>query len=250
MARRRVMTSCAVAPEPAPCTSTCSVARWGKPAALTIMSPRLDSPLPVADSSRSLWPILPPPTTARTTNRTQPMMAALRWWALHRPTRAARFRDSMAGLLSGFLRCKKSVFVHCKNPQVGPTEPSCDISRTQHRWPRPTHPGARARDRGRLRRPPRPAGAVDAQAGPGAGRERDVGLLLLPHQGAAARRDGRRRLRRDRAPVARARLEDRDAPPRDLDPRGTHPPPLGDRPHGGPHRPRAREPPPARRRAR
>ena len=54
--------------DPLPCTSTCSPARSGKPAALTIMSPRLDSPLPRAESSRSFWPTLPPRTAARTTN--------------------------------------------------------------------------------------------------------------------------------------------------------------------------------------
>src|SRR5215207_7654048 len=57
------------------------------------MSPRLDSPLPCADSSMSFWPILPPRTVARTTNRIQPKMAVLRCCALHLPARAARLRD-------------------------------------------------------------------------------------------------------------------------------------------------------------
>src|SRR3954447_24452648 len=78
-----------------PCTSTCSPACSGKPAALTIMSPRLDSPLPEADLSSSSWPTLPPTTAARRTNRIQPRMAVLRWRALHRPARAARLREGI-----------------------------------------------------------------------------------------------------------------------------------------------------------
>ena len=55
-------------PTPLPWMSTCSPACSGKPAAATIMSPRLDSPLPAADSSIVFWPTLPPRTVARTTN--------------------------------------------------------------------------------------------------------------------------------------------------------------------------------------
>ena len=43
------------------------------------------------------WPILPPTTVARTTNRIQPRMAVLRCWALHRPARAARLRGCIQG---------------------------------------------------------------------------------------------------------------------------------------------------------
>src|SRR6478735_9100541 len=73
--------------------STCSPAFSGNPAAPTIMSPRLDSPLPAVDSSISLRPIRPPTTLASTTNTIQPRMAVLRCCALHRPTLAARLRD-------------------------------------------------------------------------------------------------------------------------------------------------------------
>src|SRR5689334_23328868 len=57
------------------------------------MSPRLDSPLPDAESSSSRWPIVPPMTAAKATKRIQPRIAVLRCWALHRPARAARLRD-------------------------------------------------------------------------------------------------------------------------------------------------------------
>ena len=79
-------------PAPVPCTSTCSPACSGKPAASTIMSPRLDSPLP---ARRLVERVLADPcrrrTMARTTKTIQPRMAVLRCWALHRPARAARF---------------------------------------------------------------------------------------------------------------------------------------------------------------
>ena len=51
-------------------------------------------------------------------------------------------------------------------------------------------------------------------------------------------------------PSTRPRLEDGDAPPGRLDPRGAQPPPLGGRPDGGAHQPRAGEPPPPQRGAR
>jgi hypothetical protein len=75
--------------EPLPWMSTCSPALSGKPAASTSMSPRLDSPLPDADSSIVSSPTRPPMTVARTTNRIQPRMAVLRCCALQRPALAA-----------------------------------------------------------------------------------------------------------------------------------------------------------------
>src|SRR3954452_3664633 len=98
IAERRPTTSFTAAvtsgsPELLPWMSTCSDALSGNPAALTIMSPRLASPLPAADSSSSLSPTRPPMTVASTTNKTQPRMAVLRCCALHRPALAARLRD-------------------------------------------------------------------------------------------------------------------------------------------------------------
>ena len=52
------------------------------------------------------------------------------------------------------------------------------------------------------------------------------------------------------APDGRRRLEGRAAQAGRLDPRGPEPPPLGDRRDGGPDHPRARQPPPPRRRPR
>src|SRR3954452_2989506 len=82
--------------------STCSPALSGNPAALMIMSPRLDSPLPAADSSIWFWPTLPPITVARTTNAIQPRIAIFRCCALHLPTRAAMFRDCMRAPWEGW----------------------------------------------------------------------------------------------------------------------------------------------------
>src|SRR3954447_14027627 len=98
IAERRPTTSFTAAviwgsPELLPWMSTCSEALSGNPAALTIMSPRLASPLPAADSSSSLSPTRPPMTVASTTNKIQPRMAVLRCCALHRPALAARLRD-------------------------------------------------------------------------------------------------------------------------------------------------------------
>src|SRR6478736_3568796 len=98
IAERRPTTSFTAAvtsgsPELLPWMSTCSDALSGNPAALTIMSPRLASPLPAADSSSSFRPTRPPMTVASTTNKTQPRMAVLRCCALHRPALAARLRD-------------------------------------------------------------------------------------------------------------------------------------------------------------
>src|SRR4051812_19802115 len=98
IAERRPTTSLTAAvtsgsPELLPWMSTCSEALSGNPAALTIMSPRLASPLPAADSSSSLSPTRPPMTVASTTNKIQPRMAVLRCCALHRPALAARLRD-------------------------------------------------------------------------------------------------------------------------------------------------------------
>src|SRR3954447_19062936 len=98
IAERRPTTSFTAAviwgsPELLPWMSTCSEALSGNPAALTIMSPRLASPLPAADSSSSLSPTRPPMTVASTTNKIQPRMAVLRCCALHRPAVAARLRD-------------------------------------------------------------------------------------------------------------------------------------------------------------
>jgi hypothetical protein len=57
--------------------------------------PRLDSPLPIAETSRLFCPTLPLITVARTTKRIQPRIAVLRCEALQRPARAARLRDVM-----------------------------------------------------------------------------------------------------------------------------------------------------------
>src|SRR5215208_314408 len=59
------------------------------------MAPRLESPLPDAESLSWFCPILPPITVARTTNRIQPRIAVLRCVALQRPARAARFFGCM-----------------------------------------------------------------------------------------------------------------------------------------------------------
>src|SRR3954465_8181508 len=80
-------------PELLPWMSTCSEALSGNPAALTIMSPRLASPLPAADSSSSLSPTRPPTTVASTTNKIQPRMAVLRCCPRPGPAVAARLRD-------------------------------------------------------------------------------------------------------------------------------------------------------------
>ena len=71
--------------------STRSPTSSGKPASSTIMAPRLESPLPEAESLSWFCPTLPPITVARTTNRIQPRMAVFRCVALQRPARAARF---------------------------------------------------------------------------------------------------------------------------------------------------------------
>ena len=63
----------------------------GKPASSTIMAPRLESPLPDAESFSWFCPTLPPIRVARTTNAIQPRMAVFRCVALQRPARAARF---------------------------------------------------------------------------------------------------------------------------------------------------------------
>src|SRR5262245_16877062 len=50
-------------------------------------------------------------------------MAALRCWALHRPTFAARLRDCIRALLHTVsYAVRRSVFVQCKIAQVGLTE--------------------------------------------------------------------------------------------------------------------------------
>src|SRR3954468_22462200 len=88
------------------------------------MSPRLDSPAPRADSSRSFWPTLPPRTMARTTNRIQPRMAVRRCSALQRPARAARLRGCMAGsFVCGSYAVRSTLFVHCTIREGGQTEP-------------------------------------------------------------------------------------------------------------------------------
>src|SRR4051794_36604166 len=66
---------------------TCS----GKPASSTIMAPRLESPLPDAESLSWFCPTLPPISVASTTNAIHPRIAVLRCVALHLPARAARF---------------------------------------------------------------------------------------------------------------------------------------------------------------
>ena len=63
--------------EPLPWMSTRSPIVSGKPASSTIIEPRLDSPLPLADCSRFCWPTLPPMRVARTTKRIQPMTGGL-----------------------------------------------------------------------------------------------------------------------------------------------------------------------------
>src|SRR5688572_869996 len=103
----------------------------GKPASATIMSPRLDSPLPIADGSRFFWPTLPPTTVARTTNRIQPMTAVLRCVALHRPTRAAKLRGCMGLLGKGLAgrtgpdsqRPGRAPMQGCRCPVVGKRRP-------------------------------------------------------------------------------------------------------------------------------
>src|SRR4051794_6870842 len=71
--------------------STRSLICCGKPASSTIMAPRLESPLPDAESSSVRCPTFPPISVARTTNAIQPRIAVLRCVALHLPARAARF---------------------------------------------------------------------------------------------------------------------------------------------------------------
>src|SRR3954453_20270962 len=71
--------------------STRSPICCGKPASSTIIAPRLESPLPDAESSRVRGPTLPPISVATTTNAIQPRIAVLRCVALHLPARAGRF---------------------------------------------------------------------------------------------------------------------------------------------------------------
>ena len=81
--------------DPLPWTRTCSPVCSGKSAASAIMSPRLDSPLPEAESLSWFVPTLPPTMVARTTNRIHPRMADLRCCALQRPALAAMLRDGL-----------------------------------------------------------------------------------------------------------------------------------------------------------
>src|SRR3954453_11207207 len=71
--------------------STRSPMSSGNPASSTIMAPRLESPLPDAESLSWFCPTLPPIRVASTTNAIQPRMAVFRCVALQRPARAARF---------------------------------------------------------------------------------------------------------------------------------------------------------------
>src|SRR3954451_3234257 len=122
--------------------STCSPALSGNPAALMIMSPRLDSPLPAADSSIWFWPTLPPITVARTTNAIQPRIAIFRCCALHLPTRAAMFRDCMRAPWEGWRGIAGSI------APAGP--PSYAVCWRAHEGVREvTRGGARTRDGGK-----------------------------------------------------------------------------------------------------
>ena len=84
-----------------PWTSTVSPVWSGNPAASTIWSPRLDSPLPVSSSASVLVPTMPPSTVARITKANQPRIAFLRCCALHLPARAAKVCDCIGGAPAG-----------------------------------------------------------------------------------------------------------------------------------------------------
>src|SRR5215210_1520204 len=235
---------------PLPCTSTRSLACSGKPAASTIMSPRFDSPLPRAESSRSFWPTLPPTTVARTTNRIHPRMAGLRCWALHLPMRAAGLRDCMWRLLE---RVRTLYDHHTRtlyDPERGVNRTADAETADSHRTASAAEQGARAGGRRRAGPARRARVAEHAQARRRARRRRDVPLPPRRQQGAVARRDGRHRLRGDRAAHDRRGLVGRDAQARALHPRGPAAASVGGRPDGGAHDPRTRQPPAPRRGAR
>src|SRR5262249_22609260 len=80
-------------------TSTVSLALSGN-AWLIVLSARPDSPTPDWLFFSVLVPIEPPMKVARMTKASQPKIAVLRWAALQRPARAARFLlRSKVGLL-------------------------------------------------------------------------------------------------------------------------------------------------------
>src|SRR5215204_3999209 len=78
---------------------TSSLARSGNPSA-RVWSARLDSPSPRSSVAISFMPSAPPTSTLTKTNASQPKIAFLRCCALHRPARAAEFRDCMGALPS------------------------------------------------------------------------------------------------------------------------------------------------------
>ena len=205
---------------------------------------------PAQSRRASFWPTLPPSTAARTTNAIQPRMAVLRCCALHRPARAARFRDCMWAPSSAFVRCTMQPSRTLYDSERGVNRTTDEQTRTSHRAASAAEQGARPARRRGARRARRDRVADDAQARRRARRGRDVPLPPRPQQGAAARRDGRHRLQRDRAAADRRRLEDGHADAGALDPRGPRAAPLGDRPDGGADEPRAREPQPPQRGAR
>ena len=152
--------------EPLPWMSTRSPIVSGKPASSTIIEPRLDSPLPLADCSRFCWPTLPPMRVARTTKRIQPMMAVLRWVALHLPARAARLRGCM-GLLERASRGTAAAFQRARAPSQEGLQASvfrfgpggrCGHPPARSAVRRLRAPRRRSRPRGRRARPGRAGG--------------------------------------------------------------------------------------------
>src|SRR3954447_24966181 len=105
--------------EPLPWMSTRSPTCCGKPASSTIMAPRLESPLPDAESLSWTWPTLPPTSVASTTNAIHPRIAVFRCCALHLPARAARFLGCKSPSPMGWLSTGHNRSSHATPAQGG-----------------------------------------------------------------------------------------------------------------------------------
>src|SRR4051812_8326455 len=79
------------------CTSTLSEASAGN-ARAAVLSARPDSPLPPSESAMFFIPAALPIARATSTKASQPQIAVLRWLALQRPARAARFMGVLLGV--------------------------------------------------------------------------------------------------------------------------------------------------------
>ena len=81
-------------------TNTDSSTVSPKPPSSTICSARPASPASASAGSRDLVPITLPSATATNTKASHPKIAVLRWAALQRPMRAARFWDLARGVMA------------------------------------------------------------------------------------------------------------------------------------------------------